>query len=135
MAFQLAQVGKTWQEEARKKMPEARGDLRELVDKPVFVPLYMLFRAYGGIFRLSFGPKTFVVVSDPAVVRQILLTNAEKYSKGLLSEILGAAPAARWGRSCRHPATQYSFYKGIQPTKDRDDVPYSNQMSMHSPNW
>jgi beta-ring hydroxylase len=69
-------------------MPEARGDIREIVGQPVFVPLYKLFRTYGPVFRLSFGPKTFVVISDPAVARQLLLTNANKYSKGLLSEIL-----------------------------------------------
>jgi hypothetical protein len=40
------------------------------------------------IFRLSFGPKRFVIISDPEYTRQILMTNAEKYSKGLLSEIL-----------------------------------------------
>lgn len=104
-------------------MPEARGDLRELLGEPVFVPLYSLFRAYGPIFKLSFGPQTFVIISDPEMARQarsmlqclnealawliclhgtarvntalnrvmylqILLTNAPKYSKGLLSEIL-----------------------------------------------
>ncbi len=40
------------------------------------------------VFRLSFGPKSFVVVSDPAYVKDILLTNAKSYSKGLLAEIL-----------------------------------------------
>ena len=69
-------------------MPEARGDVREIVDEPVFLPLYKLFLAYGGVFRLSFGPKSFVVVSDRAVAKQILLTNANRYSKGILSEIL-----------------------------------------------
>ena len=58
------------------------------MNKPVFVPLYTLFRVYGKIFRLSFGPKNFVVISDNAYAKQILLTNADKYSKGLLSEIL-----------------------------------------------
>jgi beta-ring hydroxylase len=70
--------------EAAKRMPEARGDIREIVGQPVFVPLYKLFLTYGKIFRLSFGPKSFVVISDPAFVKQILLTNAQKYSKGLL---------------------------------------------------
>jgi beta-ring hydroxylase len=37
----------------------------------VFVPLYKLFLAYGKIFRLSFGPKSFVVISDPALARQV----------------------------------------------------------------
>ncbi|KAG2433939.1 hypothetical protein HYH02_012484 [Chlamydomonas schloesseri] len=69
-------------------MPEARGDIREIVGQPVFVPLYKLFLVYGKIFRLSFGPKSFVIISDPAYAKQILLTNADKYSKGLLSEIL-----------------------------------------------
>ncbi len=52
------------------------------------MPLYKLFLTYGKIFRLSFGPKSFVVISDPAYARQVLLTSADKYSKGLLSEIL-----------------------------------------------
>ena len=37
---------------------------------------------------MCFGPKRFVVVSDAAIVRHILLTNAGHYSKGILSEIL-----------------------------------------------
>ena len=40
------------------------------------------------IFRLSFGPKSFVVVSDAEVARYILMTNASNYTKGVLSEIL-----------------------------------------------
>ena len=40
------------------------------------------------VFRLSFGPKSFVVVSDPNYTKDILLTNAKSYSKGLLAEIL-----------------------------------------------
>jgi hypothetical protein len=40
------------------------------------------------VFRLSFGPKSFVVVSDAEVAKHMLLTNASNYSKGLLSEIL-----------------------------------------------
>jgi beta-ring hydroxylase len=91
-------------------MPEATGDIREIIGQargqplrphtrpagadalcprqPVFLPLYNLFLVYGSVFRLSFGPKSFVVVSDPAVAKSILLTNAKSYSKGLLAEIL-----------------------------------------------
>jgi hypothetical protein len=32
----------------------------------------------------SFGPKSFIIISDPAYAKQILYTNADKYSKGLL---------------------------------------------------
>ena len=40
------------------------------------------------MFRLSFGPKSFVVVSDAEVARYMLMTNAGNYTKGVLSEIL-----------------------------------------------
>uniref|UniRef100_A0A7S0RBW3 Cytochrome P450 n=1 Tax=Chlamydomonas leiostraca TaxID=1034604 RepID=A0A7S0RBW3_9CHLO len=88
VALQLAKQGQAWRAAAAQRMPEARGDIREIVGQPVFVPLYKLFLVYGKIFRLSFGPKSFVIISDPGYARQILMTNAEKYSKGLLSEIL-----------------------------------------------
>lgn len=52
-------------------MPEASGDVREIVGQPVFVPLYKLFLAYGKIFRLSFGPKSFVVISDASMAKQV----------------------------------------------------------------
>eukprot|EP00877_Chromochloris_zofingiensis_P008598 jgi/Chrzof1/3992/Cz13g16110.t1_CYP97A1[v5.2] len=88
LALLLAQLGQQWRRAAAKRMPEARGDIREIVGQPVFIPLYKLFLNYGKIFRLSFGPKSFVVISDAAFAKQILYTNASKYSKGLLSEIL-----------------------------------------------
>ncbi|GFR50051.1 hypothetical protein Agub_g12102, partial [Astrephomene gubernaculifera] len=88
LALALAELGRQWRSEAAQRMPEARGDIREIVGQPVFVPLFKLYLMYGKIFQLSFGPKRFVVISDPAYAKQILMTNAEKYSKGLLSEIL-----------------------------------------------
>jgi len=88
LAYLLARAGIAWRQAASTKMPEATGDIREIVGQPVFVPLYNLFKAYGGVFRLSFGPKSFVVVSDPAVAKQVLMENATNYSKGILSEIL-----------------------------------------------
>ena len=36
----------------------------------MFVPLYKLFVTYGPVFRLSFGPKSFVVVSDNQLAKQ-----------------------------------------------------------------
>ncbi len=32
-------------------MPEARGDIREIVGQPVFVPLFTLYRIYGKVSR------------------------------------------------------------------------------------
>eukprot|EP00884_Botryococcus_braunii_P015183 jgi/Botrbrau1/23666/Bobra.55_2s0047.1 len=77
-----------WEGMARRRMPEASGNLSEIVGQPVFVPLQRLYEVYGGVFRLSFGPKTFVVVSDPEVAKHVLMTNASNYNKGMLSEIL-----------------------------------------------
>lgn len=114
LSYALAKEGQKWRAAAAARMPEARGDVRQIVGQPVFVPLYKLFLTYGKVsswlcrskatstgsagakwlsrrsqvFRLSFGPKSFVVVSDAEVARHILLTNAGNYSKGLLSEIL-----------------------------------------------
>ena len=42
----------------------------------------------GGVFKLVFGPKAFIVVSDPVVVRHLLRENAMNYDKGVLAEIL-----------------------------------------------
>ena len=46
------------------------------------------FRFPSQVFRLTFGPKSFVVVSDAEVARYMLMTNAGNYTKGVLSEIL-----------------------------------------------
>ena len=78
------------QVEERVHEPHARrqGDFREIAGQPVFVPLYKLFLAYGEMFVLAIGPKKFVVVSDNEVAKEMLLTQANSFSKGLLSEIL-----------------------------------------------
>ena len=54
-------------------LPGVTGDVREIVGQPVFVPLFKLFLTYGKIFRLSFGPKSFVVISDAAMAKQVRL--------------------------------------------------------------
>jgi cytochrome P450 len=40
------------------------------------------------VFRLAFGPKTFIIVSDPAVAKFVLREEAQSFSKGVLAEIL-----------------------------------------------
>ncbi|PKA61583.1 Cytochrome P450 97B2, chloroplastic [Apostasia shenzhenica] len=44
--------------------------------------------ALGAVYKLAFGPKSFVVVSDPIVARHILRENAFSYDKGVLADIL-----------------------------------------------
>ncbi|KAI3429441.1 hypothetical protein D9Q98_005535 [Chlorella vulgaris] len=88
LAWRLAKIGQRWQRNAASRMPTATGDIREIVGQPVFVPLFKLYQIYGPIFKLSFGPKQFVIISDPQMAKRVLLYNATNYSKGILSEIL-----------------------------------------------
>ncbi|VVB01090.1 unnamed protein product [Arabis nemorensis] len=44
--------------------------------------------AHGGVYKLAFGPKAFVVISDPIVARHVIRENAFSYDKGVLAEIL-----------------------------------------------
>ncbi|OMO92953.1 Cytochrome P450 [Corchorus capsularis] len=70
------------------KIPEAKGAIKAIRSEPFFLPLYKLYLTYGGIFRLTFGPKSFLIVSDPAMAKHILKDNSKSYSKGILAEIL-----------------------------------------------
>uniref|UniRef100_A0A0D3FC39 Cytochrome P450 n=1 Tax=Oryza barthii TaxID=65489 RepID=A0A0D3FC39_9ORYZ len=70
------------------EIPQAVGSMSAVTGQAFFIPLYDLFLAYGGIFRLNFGPKSFLIVSDPAIAKHILRDNSKAYSKGILAEIL-----------------------------------------------
>ncbi|XP_074311340.1 protein LUTEIN DEFICIENT 5, chloroplastic [Silene latifolia] len=70
------------------RIPEAKGDIAAIQSEAFFLPLYELYLTYGGIFRLNFGPKSFLIVSDPKIVKHILKDNSKSYSKGILAEIL-----------------------------------------------
>ncbi|XP_037452152.1 cytochrome P450 97B2, chloroplastic-like [Triticum dicoccoides] len=71
-----------------KNMPVAEGAVTDLFDRPLFYSLYDWFLEHGSVYKLAFGPKSFVVVSDPIVARYILRENAFSYDKGVLAEIL-----------------------------------------------
>ncbi|KAK3229202.1 hypothetical protein Dsin_001083 [Dipteronia sinensis] len=70
------------------KIPEAKGSISAIRSEAFFIPLYELYLTYGGIFRLTFGPKSFLIVSDPSIAKHILKDNSKAYSKGILAEIL-----------------------------------------------
>ncbi|RZC45395.1 hypothetical protein C5167_038349 [Papaver somniferum] len=69
-------------------MPIAEGAVTDLFDRPLFFSLYDWFLQHGSVYKLAFGPKAFVVVSDPIVARYILRENAFSYDKGVLADIL-----------------------------------------------
>ncbi|XP_010264030.1 PREDICTED: protein LUTEIN DEFICIENT 5, chloroplastic-like [Nelumbo nucifera] len=74
--------------EENPKIPEAKGAIKAIRGQAFFIPLYELYLTYGGIFRLTFGPKSFLIVSDPSIAKHILRDNSKAYSKGILAEIL-----------------------------------------------
>ncbi|KAL3502381.1 hypothetical protein ACH5RR_036830 [Cinchona calisaya] len=69
-------------------MPQAEGAVSDLFGRPLFFALYDWFLEHGSVYKLAFGPKAFVVVSDPIVARHILRENGLSYDKGVLAEIL-----------------------------------------------
>jgi len=94
------------------------GDLQTLAGGPLFLLLNKYFLDNGPIFNLAFGPKAFLVVSDPVMARHILRTAPpDQYCKGMLAEILepimgkGLIPAdpATW--KVRRRAVVPAFHK------------------------
>ena len=65
------------------------GDLQTLAGGPLFLLLAKYYQDYGPIFNLSFGPKSFLVISDPVMARHILRESSpDQYCKGMLAKIL-----------------------------------------------
>ncbi|XP_042449339.1 protein LUTEIN DEFICIENT 5, chloroplastic-like isoform X1 [Zingiber officinale] len=78
-------------ETRRLEIPQVKQSINAITGQSFFIPLYHLFLTYGGIYRLTFGPKSFLIVSDPQIAKHILKDNAKAYSKhvqGILAEIL-----------------------------------------------
>lgn len=59
----------------------ADGDLAQLAGGPLFLLLAKYYGQYGPVFKLAFGPKSFIVVSDPVMVKHILKESPMKYDK------------------------------------------------------
>ncbi|XP_066341773.1 carotene epsilon-monooxygenase, chloroplastic-like [Miscanthus floridulus] len=62
-------------------------DVRDLLGGTLFLPLFKWFREEGPVYRLAVGPQDFVIVSDPAVARHVLLGYGSRYAKGLVAEV------------------------------------------------
>lgn len=53
----------TYPREDYPKIPEAKGAISAIRSEAFFIPLYELYLTYGGIFRLTFGPKVLFLLS------------------------------------------------------------------------
>ena len=68
--------------------PLAEGALDDIGDGTMFIGLQNYFEQNGSPYKLCFGPKSFLVISDPMQARHILRDANVKYDKGVLAEIL-----------------------------------------------
>lgn len=68
--------------------PVAEGALNDLAEGTMFVGLQNYYENYGSPYKLCFGPKSFLVVSDPMQAKHILRDANTNYDKGVLAEIL-----------------------------------------------
>lgn len=93
------------------------GNLAELAGGPLFLLLEKYYKKYGSVFKLAFGPKSFIVISDPIMVKHILKDNPLGYDKGILAEILepvmgkGLIPADPETWKVRRKAIVPGFHK------------------------
>lgn len=70
------------------RCPLAEGDIADIGDGTMFIGLQRYQQNYNSPFKLCFGPKSFLVISDPVQARHILRDANTNYDKGVLAEIL-----------------------------------------------
>lgn len=68
--------------------PLAEGALNDIGDGTMFVGLQNYFENYGSPYKLCFGPKSFLVISDPIQARHVLKDANSNYDKVGLKSIL-----------------------------------------------
>ncbi len=68
--------------------PMATGEITDIAEGTMFIGLMRYNQRYGSPFKLCFGPKSFLTVSDPVQMKHILRDANTKYDKGILAEIL-----------------------------------------------
>eukprot|EP01039_Chlorochromonas_danica_P009029 gene9029-9964_t len=68
--------------------PIAQGEIDGLLEGSLYLGLKEYQERFGSFYKLVFGPKSFIVISDPAAVRHILRDTFRFYDKGVLAEIL-----------------------------------------------
>ena len=68
--------------------PLAEGKVDGLLEGSLFLGLREYYNKFGSVYKLLFGPKSFIVISDPTIAKHILRDNSKAYDKGILAEIL-----------------------------------------------
>jgi len=60
----------------------------DIAEGTMFIGLMRYNNKYGSPYKLCFGPKSFLVISDPVQAKYILRDANTSYDKGILAEIL-----------------------------------------------
>eukprot|EP00531_Pseudo-nitzschia_arenysensis_P017953 CAMPEP_0116142500 /NCGR_PEP_ID=MMETSP0329-20121206/14942_1 /TAXON_ID=697910 /ORGANISM="Pseudo-nitzschia arenysensis, Strain B593" /LENGTH=616 /DNA_ID=CAMNT_0003637741 /DNA_START=94 /DNA_END=1944 /DNA_ORIENTATION=- len=97
--------------------PLAEGEIGDIADGTMFIGLQNYYQNYGSPYKLCFGPKSFLVISDPIQAKHLLKDANKNYDKGILAEILkpimgkGLIPAdpATW--KTRRPQIVPAFHR------------------------
>ena len=61
--------------------PLAEGALDDIADGTMFIGLQRYYKNYGSPYKLCFGPKSFLVISDPIQARHLLRDGNKSYDK------------------------------------------------------
>ena len=61
--------------------PLAEGELNDIADGTMFVGLQNYYQTYGSPYKLCFGPKSFLVISDPIQAKHLLRDANKNYDK------------------------------------------------------
>lgn len=70
--------------------PLAEGDLEKagLTDGTMYIGLQEYYKNFGSVYKLCFGPKSFLVISDAEIAKHVLRERTMTYDKGMLGEVL-----------------------------------------------
>lgn len=97
--------------------PLAEGAIDDIGDGTMFIGLERYYKENESPYKLCFGPKSFLVISDPMQAKHILRDANTSYDKGILAEILkpimgkGLIPADPETWSVRRRAIVPAFHK------------------------
>lgn len=97
--------------------PLAEGEITDIADGTMFIGLQRYQQQYGSPYKLCFGPKSFLVISDPVQAKHVLRDANTLYDKGILAEILkpimgkGLIPADPETWAVRRRAIVPAFHK------------------------
>lgn len=68
--------------------PIAEGEITDIAEGTMFIGLQTYYNRYGSPYKLCFGPKSFLVISDPVQAKHVLRDANTLYDKGMLGELL-----------------------------------------------